>query len=116
MAPAKIWGCVVRPWAAASPFREGCNGDQCQDSQHTFHQHCTVGYRQHVALTLDLLGCGSGGYQRVEAGNGTAGNGNKQDREQVLPSTLNPVKASRLRDGLDTNTPTTAPTIMKISR
>ena len=44
-------------------FCERCNGDQSDDSQHTFHQHGTEGYRQHVLFIFNLFGCGSGRYQ-----------------------------------------------------
>ena len=63
---------------------EGSNCNQSNDCQHAFHQHGTEGNGKHVLLILDLLGGSTGRHQRVETGHCTAGDGDEQDREQVL--------------------------------
>ena len=47
-------------------------------------KHSAVSDRLRVSLFVELLGCGTGRYQRVETGDRAAGNCCKQYREHVL--------------------------------
>ena len=54
---------------------------QSQNSQQAFKDHGTVADLQHILLVLNGLGGSTGGNKAVEAGNCTAGHGDKQDGE-----------------------------------
>ena len=57
-----------------------CCGDNDQGREDTFHQHSAVSDNQGIVFTGNLLGGCSRGNQSMETGNGTAGNGDEQER------------------------------------
>ena len=77
-------------------FSERCHCNQGNDCQHTFQQHGTVGYRQHALFILYLFGSSTGRYQGMETGNSSAGNGYKQNREQILPVHIKSIKCFQI--------------------
>lgn len=60
------------------------NGNNGADRQEAFNQHGAVADELGVLFVIKLLGAGTGADQRMEAGNSTAGNGHKENREEPL--------------------------------
>ena len=75
-----IWGACSR--CAVSRCSSTCNAES-DNGQKAFKNHCAVTNLEHILFICDCLGRSVGGYQAVEAGDRTAGNGYEQDRKHV---------------------------------
>ena len=66
----------------------GGGSDQGEDGQDALDDHGAVADDLGVLLGVDLLGAGAGGDQAVEAGDGAAGDGDEQGRDQIAAAGL----------------------------
>ena len=61
----------------------GAGGDEGKDADERFGEHGSVTDEAGFGLLVDELGGGAGGDQRMEAGDGSAGDGDKEEGEEL---------------------------------
>ena len=80
---------------------DGEGRDERHDRHEGLHEHAAVADEAGLAFLLDQLGRGAGGDQGVEAGQGAAGDGDEQEREQRAGEHRAVVAAGELAEGRD---------------
>ena len=116
IAPAKIWGCVVSPCAAASPLAKDATAISAITASIlsiNIAPNDTGSMFFSFLICLDAVPEDTSEWKPETAPQAIVTN---KIGNIYCPSTLKLVNAWRLQDGFATNTPTTAPTIIKIKR